>query len=147
MLAAAHGAGITAQVAAQIAAKASTGPSAFGFSLEPQGLGRVDVSLRFDPQGQISAVLSFDNPAAAAEARGRAADLAQSLQQAGFDVSQGGLSFTSGGQNQSAAWQGGGQPQPGAPASRMFADAPPEAPRPIAIASRASRSGGIDITI
>ena len=105
-LAQAHGADITAQLAAQMTSRAGAARSAFDFALEPQGLGRVDVSLKIDQQGQLSAVLSFDNPAAAAEAKGRAADLQQALQQAGLNVSQNGLSFTSGGgQGQGAAWQ------------------------------------------
>ena len=108
MLASAHGADITAQLAAQITNKANAARTAFDFALEPQGLGRVDVSLKIDPQGQLSAVLSFDNPNAAAEAKGRAGDLQQALQQAGFDIGQGGLSFTSGG-GQGAAGQNAAQ--------------------------------------
>ena len=116
-MASSHGAEITAQLAAQISSRANAPRSAFDFALEPQGLGRVDVSLKFDSQGQLSAVLSFDNPNAAAEAKSRAADLQQALQQAGFDVGQGGLSFTSsGGQGQDAAWQ--------APTQTSYVNAP-----------------------
>jgi len=142
-LASAHGADITAQLAAQIASRTSAGKSSFDFSLDPQGLGRVDVSLKFDAQGQMSAVLSFDNSAAAAEAKGRAADLQQALQQAGVDISQSGLSFTSGGgQGHGAASQGAGQPayaQGPAPADTA-------ADTPIAPPS-AGAAGGLDITI
>src|SRR5262249_13252783 len=56
-LAQANGPEITAQLAAQIAARASPVRSAFDFSLDPAGLGRVDVSLKIDPQGKLSAVL------------------------------------------------------------------------------------------
>ena len=114
--------------------------------LDPQGLGRVDVSLKIDPAGQLSAVLSFDNPAAAAEAKGRAGDLQQALQQAGFDVSQSGLSFTSGGgQGQGAAWQTPpsvlrrAAPVPRRPPARP---SPPSPNR-----RRRSGAGGLDITI
>jgi flagellar hook-length control protein FliK len=121
--------------------------SAFDFSLEPQGLGRVDVSLKIDPQGQLQAVFAFDNAAVAAEARSRAGDLQQALQQAGFDVSQSGLSFTSGGgQGHGAAFsQGAGQALYAGPS---FADAPPELPAPIlASLAAAPAAGGLDITI
>ena len=66
----------------------------------------MDVSLKIDATGQLSAQFSFDNPSAAADAKNRAGDLQQALHQAGFDVSQSSLSFTSsGGQGQSPTWQ------------------------------------------
>ncbi|HUO12685.1 MAG TPA: flagellar hook-length control protein FliK [Caulobacteraceae bacterium] len=145
-LAQAHGADITSQLAAQIGAKAGAPRSAFEFALEPQGLGRVDVSLRIDQQGQLSAVLSFDNPAAAAEAKGRAADLQQALQQAGVNVSQDGLSFTSsgGGGQGNPAWQNGAQsPAARTPTPSLTGDS--VAP-PLQTAT-ASSAGGLDITI
>jgi flagellar hook-length control protein FliK len=143
-LASAHGADITAQLASQIAAKADAGKSAFDFALEPQGLGRVDVSLKIDSQGQLSAVLSFDNPGAAAEAKSRAGDLQQALQQAGLNVSQSGLSFTSGGGH-----GGGAAAQHAAPtyaASVQVADAAADAPIAPTASGRGS-AGGVDITI
>jgi flagellar hook-length control protein FliK len=143
--AAAHGAAITAQLASQIAGKASAARTAFDFALEPQGLGRVDVSLKFDAQGQVSAVLSFDNPSAAAEAKSRAADLQQALQQAGFSISQSGLSFTSGGQGQSAAWQ---SPSAYAKAGPVTPDTSGDLTLADSTAyRRASSAGGLDITI
>ena len=144
-LAQAHGAEVTAQLAAQIASKAGAVRSSFDFSLDPQGLGRVDVSLKIDQQGQLSAVLSFDNPAVAAEARARAGDLQQALQQAGFDVSQSGLSFT-GGQGQDAAFQGA---QPSYGSGPGFADnATPDLPiisATLAAASNARRARHHDL--
>jgi flagellar hook-length control protein FliK len=143
-LAQAHGAEITAQLAAQIAQRPTR--TAFDFALEPQGLGRVDVSLKFNPQGQLSAVLSFDNPSAAAEARGRASDLRQALQQAGLDVSQGGLSFTSGGgQGHGPAWQ---SPTP-SNASRSPPPVAEAAPTPTLASSPTTPAarGGLDILI
>jgi hypothetical protein len=144
-LASAHGADITAQLASQIGNKAGAARTAFDFALEPQGLGRVDVSLKIDQQGQLSAVLSFDNPSAAAEAKSRAGELQQALQQAGLDVGQSGLSFTfSGGQGQSAAWQ-----TPAAmshAALPTLADATPDTVTQSA-APVASSASGLDITI
>lgn len=143
-LASAHGAEMTAQLAAQIANRGAAS-SSFDFSLDPQGLGRVDVSLKFDTQGQMSAVLSFDNSAAAAEAKSRAGDLQQALQQAGVDISQSGLSFTSGGgQGHGAASQGASQPAYASGPSR--ADAAADTPI-VSTAARASSAGGLDITI
>jgi flagellar hook-length control protein FliK len=145
-LAAANGAQITAQLAAQIGRKADARQGRFDFALEPQGLGRVDVSLKIDAAGQLSAMLSFDNPATAAEAKSRAADLQTALQQAGFDVSHSGLSFTSGGaaggQGQ-AAWQDfmSSSPWSAAPVADAALNAAPVIPQP------PSRPGGLDIRI
>ncbi|HVN00949.1 MAG TPA: flagellar hook-length control protein FliK [Caulobacteraceae bacterium] len=146
-LASAHGAEITAQLASQIAGKAGAARTAFDFALEPQGLGRVDVSLKIDSQGQLSAVLSFDNPNAAAEAKSRAGDLQQALQQAGFDVGQSGLSFTfDGGQGQSAAWQGPAA-MPYALAAPIADAAPDSAGAQAAAPANRSSAGALDITI
>ena len=105
----------------------------------------MDVTLKIDPQGQLSAVLSFDNPNAAAEAKSRAADLQQALQQAGFDVGQSGLSFTSsGGQGQSAAWQGAAQSSYAQ--APVLIDAVADVATPTSSLGAAS-AGGLDITI
>jgi flagellar hook-length control protein FliK len=92
--------------------------------------------------------LSFDNPSAAAEAKGRAADLQQALQQAGVNIGQSGLSFTSGGgQGQGAAWQGSGQSSYAQPSSPDTAPLTASANTIIHSALGASRAGGLDITI
>jgi flagellar hook-length control protein FliK len=143
-LASTHGAQIVGQIASQISAKSGIGKSSFDFALDPAGLGHVDVSLKFDAQGQMSAVLSFDNPSAAAEAKSRAGDLQQALQQAGLDVSQSSLSFTSGGGQGS-----GGNAQTQGPSfygsASASADLTPDITT-LAASSRASVSG-LDITI
>ena len=145
-LAAANGAQITTQLAAQIGRRSEMRQGRFDFALEPQGLGRVDVSLKIDAAGQLSALLAFDNPATAAEAKNRAGDLQTALQQAGFDLSQGSLSFTSGGsaggQGQ-AAWQDAWSSP--ARASASFTDPAPSAPT--AATPPPSRPGGLDIRI
>lgn len=83
-----------AHLAAQIARHSEGGRSTqFDIELNPAGLGRVDVRLEISAHGQITAAMSFDNAASAAEVRGRAAELHRALEQAGFDVSSGGLSF------------------------------------------------------
>jgi flagellar hook-length control protein FliK len=140
-LASTYRAAITAQIAAQVSSKAAAGVSAFDFALEPQGLGRVDVSLKIDPHGQLSAILAFDNPAAAAEAKSRSVDLQQALQQAGFDLSRGDLSFTStGGHGEGPAWRASSQSWFGFDPGQPEASADPPPPR-------AARSGGLDIVI
>ncbi|MBD3836257.1 MAG: flagellar hook-length control protein FliK [Brevundimonas sp.] len=62
--------------------------------LTPEDLGRVDVTVEIDADGQLAARLAFDNPAAAADLRGRADELRRQLQDAGFQLSQDSLDFS-----------------------------------------------------
>ena len=62
--------------------------------LTPEDLGRVDVSLEIGADGRLAARLAFDNPAAAAELRGRADELRRQLQDAGFQLASDSLDFT-----------------------------------------------------
>jgi hypothetical protein len=77
-------------------------------------MGQVNVKVQIDSAGQVSAALSFDNPHAAAEAKAHAGELQQALEQAGFNLSQGGLSFDVGGQGASLARQNPDQSYPSA---------------------------------
>lgn len=93
----------------------------FDVELNPAGLGQVNVSVEIAASGKMTAAMSFDSPQAAAELRARSHELQKALEQAGFDVSAGGLSFDVAGdrggdgrhlaqqhqdQNDGAAWRG-----------------------------------------
>ncbi|MCW0045498.1 flagellar hook-length control protein FliK [Brevundimonas sp. BT-123] len=84
----------TAQLAAQIARKLDGRSTRFDMVLTPEDLGRVDVSLEIGKDGQLSARLAFDNPAAAADLKGRADELRRQLQEAGFQVAGDALDFS-----------------------------------------------------
>ena len=109
------GAAIVSQIADQIAAKTAGKSTRFDVSLDPAGLGRVDVQVHIDAAGQVCASLSFTNAQSAADARSHAADLQQALEQAGFNVPQGALSFDVGGHGAGFAHQqqAQGQASPG----------------------------------
>jgi hypothetical protein len=85
----------TAQLAAQITQRLAGQSTRFELGLTPEGLGRVDVTLDIDSDGQLSARLAFDNPLAATELRGRADDLRRQLEDAGFTVARDALEFSS----------------------------------------------------
>ncbi|MBB5747515.1 flagellar hook-length control protein FliK [Brevundimonas variabilis] len=85
----------TAQLAAQITHRLAGQSTRFELGLTPEGLGRVDVTLDIDSDGQLSARLAFDNPLAATELRGRADDLRRQLEDAGFTVARDALEFSS----------------------------------------------------
>ena len=140
-----------AHLAAQIVARAGGARTTqFDVALDPQGLGRVNVSLRIAADGTMSAAMSFDTPQAAAELRARSDELQRALTQAGFNVADGALTFDVAGdsarqgrgQNARSLFDfAGGLAGPGLPA-----DTPPTGAQLIA-AYRASRAGGVDIRI
>ncbi len=81
-------------LATEIIRKSGGRSAQFDISLTPEGLGKVDVQISINQRGEVSASMVFDTPQAAAELRGRAAELQKSLEQSGFQVSQNGLSFS-----------------------------------------------------
>ncbi|MEN5229956.1 flagellar hook-length control protein FliK [Brevundimonas naejangsanensis] len=83
----------TAQIAAQIIKKLDGRSTRFDMALTPEGLGRVDVSLEIESDGQVTARLAFDTPAAAADLRARADELRRQLLEAGLHLSSDDLEF------------------------------------------------------
>lgn len=98
-----------ANLAAQIARRMEGQNTRFEIALDPHGMGAVQVSLEINSRGELSAHMAFEKPEAAAELRGRAAELQRALEQAGFDLSRGGLSFQHGGARDHASDQGQGR--------------------------------------
>jgi flagellar hook-length control protein FliK len=82
-----------ARLAADIAQKLEGKTTRFDVQLDPLGLGKVDISIEINADGRLTAALSFDSSQTAAELRGRAGELRQALEAAGFDLAEGGLSF------------------------------------------------------
>jgi flagellar hook-length control protein FliK len=126
--------------------------SQFNLVLHPAELGGVQVRIQVDRNGQVRAALSFDNPQAAADLGARADELKAQLNQAGFDVADGGLSFSLNGQGRQA--QDDGAAQQGLMGGRAFRSAAAGAENLLTqvneAASRlaaASPSGGLDIRI
>ncbi len=85
----------TANLAAQITSRLVGRSTRLELGLTPEGLGRVDVTLDIDDDGQLSARLAFDNPLAATELRGRADELRRQLEDAGFTLARDALDFSS----------------------------------------------------
>ena len=123
----------TAQIAAQIIKKLDGRSTRFDMALTPEGLGRVDVSLEIEADGQVTARLAFDNPAAAADLRARADELRRQLLEAGLQLSPDDLEFA---ERDPASGFGGGafERQPDrrafAGAARLNAEADSAVPPP-----------------
>ncbi len=107
-----------AKLAADIVRKLDGQNTRFDLELNPHGMGKVDVAIEIDRNGRLTAAMSFDSAQSAAELRSRAGDLRLALEQAGFSVSDGGLTFDTAGafagfggqsaaqQHQHRAWNG-----------------------------------------
>jgi flagellar hook-length control protein FliK len=148
-----QGAAIVSQIADQVIRKVDGKSTSFDIALNPAGLGQVNVKVAIDASGQVTASLSFANPHAAAEAQGRAGDLQHALEQAGFNLSQGGLSFSSndsgaGFAGQNSQSQGGGTAaQTFAASSQSINDSLANAAAAALAARSPSAAGGVDIRI
>ncbi len=138
-----------ANLAAQIAKKLDGRSSRFDVQLDPAGLGKVDVRLEIGASGKMSAAMTFDTPAAAAELRARAGELQKALEQAGFDLS-GGMSFDvatdrgQDGRNQDQGAESGAQFR-----GRAFQTALDTSsdPAPTQLTFRRASAAGVDIRI
>ena len=121
--------------------------SRFDIALDPAGLGRVNVSVQINSAGQVTAAMTFDNAHAAAEAKNGAGALQHALEQAGFNVAQGGLSFDVGGQGANFS-RPDTRPQSAAAIAGAKTDLPIDLPQLPSGAYGASRAtSGVDITI
>ena len=98
-------------LAAQMLRRIDGRMSRFDVQLDPAGLGQVRVSVEIDARGRLKAALNFDRPESAAALKVHAGALQAALEQAGFDLSGGGLSFEAGGGG--LAQEGGDQAAPG----------------------------------
>lgn len=81
-------------VAVQIAANVQIGRSRFEIRLDPPELGRIDVRLDLDRQGQVTSHLIVEKPATLDLLRRDAQQLERALQDAGLKTSDNGLQFS-----------------------------------------------------
>ena len=139
-----------AKLSADIVRKLEGRSTKFDLQLDPHGLGKVDVSVEIDRDGRLTAALSFDSAQAATDLKSRSGELRAALEQAGFEVSDSGLSFDMASQSggfggreageQSRTWSG-----------RAFQTAQSgldEADARAALSSNSrAASGGVDIRI
>src|SRR5207237_2793670 len=106
-------------LALEIAASARSGKSRFEIRLDPADLGRIDVRIEVDRNGQVTSHLTVEKPETLSMLRQDAPQLQQALNDAGLKTGNGGLQFSlrdqsSSGQNNS------NNNQPGTPAQRLI---------------------------
>ncbi|WP_155908218.1 flagellar hook-length control protein FliK [Asticcacaulis sp. YBE204] len=84
-----------ATLSAQITRKVGQKTTTFDMELRPTDMGRVEVKLEIGTDGKLSAALNFDSPMTESQFRDRQDDLRRQLEQAGFQLEDGALSFSS----------------------------------------------------
>jgi flagellar hook-length control protein FliK len=132
-----------------IAAHAQAGSSQFDIRLAPPELGRIDVRLDVDSNGQVTSHVTADRPETLTLLQSQQPQLERALAQAGLRTADNGLQFSLrdqsfSGQNSGGGNNSGGQqstPQLVIPDSNL---APVDASQ---IYSRIARGGGIDIRV
>ena len=91
-------------LALRIAAKSADGESQFQIRLDPPSLGRIEIHLNMDSQGNAQAQLSADRPQTLDALQRDSSSLERALKDAGLDL-PGGLSFSLKSDGKSAAWR------------------------------------------
>ena len=81
-------------LAVEIAASAQSGKSRFEIRLDPADLGRIDVRIDVDRNGQVTSHLTVEKPETLSMLRQDAPQLQRALDNAGFKTGDGGLQFS-----------------------------------------------------
>jgi flagellar hook-length control protein FliK len=81
-------------LAVEIAASALNGKSRFDIRLDPAHLGRIDVRIDVDRNGQVTSHLTVEKPETLSMLRQDAPQLQRALDDAGFKTGDGGLQFS-----------------------------------------------------
>jgi flagellar hook-length control protein FliK len=134
-------------LALEIAATARSGKSRFEIRLDPADLGRIDVRIDVDRNGQVTSHLTVEKPETLSMLRQDAPQLQRALDDAGFKTGDGGLQFSL--RDQSSSGQNNGN-QTGRNPQRLVITN--EEAIPTAIAGRnygrlLGSSSGVDIRV
>ncbi|MGL6059831.1 MAG: flagellar hook-length control protein FliK, partial [Bradyrhizobium sp.] len=99
-------------LAMEIAASVRSGKSRFEIRLDPADLGRIDVRIDVDRNGQVTSHLTVEKPETLSMLRQDAPQLQRALNDAGLSTGNGGLQFSL--RDQSSQGQNGNQSNPNA---------------------------------
>jgi hypothetical protein len=133
-------------VAVEIAANIKSGKSSFEIRLDPADLGRIDVRVQIDQNGQVTSHLTVEKPETLSMLRQDAPQLQQALSDAGLKTDSGGLQFSL--RDQSSGQNSGNDSNPNA--QRLIVS--DEDAVPAAVAGRSygralGSSSGVDIRV
>jgi flagellar hook-length control protein FliK len=136
-------------VAMEIAASAKSGKTSFEIRLDPADLGRIDVRIDVDRNGQVTSHLTVEKPETLSMLRQDAPQLQRALDDAGFKIDGSGLQFSL--RDQSSSGQNSGNNDSGRNAQRLVISEDDAMPA-TAIAGRSygrmlGSSSGVDIRV
>jgi len=140
-------------LAVAIAARAQAGANQFDIRLDPPELGRIDVRLDVDSNGQVTTHMTADRADTLQLLQNQQPQLEQALNQAGLKTADNGLQFTLrdqslSGQNQWFSGQNNGSgSQTGSNAQLVIPDADLTPSAATQIYARAGLGSGLDIRI
>jgi flagellar hook-length control protein FliK len=132
-------------LAVAIAARAQGGSNQFDIRLDPPELGRIDVRLDVDGNGQVTSHVTVDRADTLQLLQSQQPQLERALEQAGLKTADNGLQFTL--RDQSFAGQNGNGAGPQNTAQLVIPDADLPAIDTTQIYSRLSLGTGIDIRV
>jgi flagellar hook-length control protein FliK len=136
-------------LAVEIAASVQSGKTRFELRLDPADLGRIDVRIDVDRNGQVTSHLTVEKPETLSMLRQDAPQLQQALNDAGLKTGSNGLQFSL--RDQSASGQNNGNNnQPNGNAQRLVVSEENTVPASVAGQSYGrwlGASGGIDIRV
>ena len=136
-----------AGLAVAIASRAQAGSSQFDIRLDPPELGRIDVRLGVDRDGQVTSHVTVDRADTLQLLQSQQPQLEHALAQAGLKTADNGLQFTL--RDQSFAGQNGGSGGGAQPSAAQLVIPDAEAPiiQATQIYSRAGLGSGVDIRV
>jgi flagellar hook-length control protein FliK len=145
--AASHAAVPLSGLALEIAVSAKSGKSSFEIRLDPAELGRIDVRIDVDRNGQVTSHLTVEKPETLSMLRQDAPQLQRQLDDAGFKTGDNGLQFSL--RDQSSSGQNSGN-QTGRNAQHLVISE--DDTIPAAVAGRSygrmlGSSSGVDISV
>ena len=132
-------------LAVAIAARAQEGSNQFDIKLTPPELGRIDVQLNVDSNGQVTSHMTVERPETLQLLQTQQPQLQQALEQAGLTTADNGLQYSL--RDQSFAGQNNGSGSQSTPTQLVIPE--PELP-PIAatqIYTRVGLGSGVDIRV
>jgi flagellar hook-length control protein FliK len=131
-----------------IATRAQAGSNQFDIRLDPPELGRIDVQLNVDSNGQVTSHVTVDRPETLTLLQSQQPQLERALEQAGLKTADNGLQFTL--RDQSFAGQNGGSgsdTQQNTAQQLVIPDADLSPVDTTQIYSRFNLGGGVDIRV
>jgi flagellar hook-length control protein FliK len=135
-------------IAVEIAASVQSGKTRFELRLDPADLGRIDVRIDVDRNGQVTSHLTVEKPETLSMLRQDAPQLQQALNDAGLKTENGGLQFSL--RDQSASGQNDGSNRQNGNSQRLVVSEDTIVPASLAGQSygrMTSATGGVDIRV